>query len=160
MKDQGLAALQAADLIDAAVQAMLRNPQLFAALEKNVAVAVVDAILKAADDGEGKAGQIKLLAGATLVDVAREVLAIVARHAAGFVENNSVKLLADRVQETISAGLARAAKEMGRRLDRSALPEVLATLVGKLLRGELADLDPESENFKKLFSEIADAVHH
>ncbi len=158
VKDHGLAALQAADLMDAAIEAMLRNAQLFAALEKNVATAVLQAVLTAADQGQGTAGQIKLLAGATLVEVAGDVLAAVARYGAGFVENNSVKLLGDRVAEVLTAGLERAAKEMGRRMDHSALPAVLAALVRKLLRGELADLDPESENFKKLFSEIAEAI--
>lgn len=158
VKDHGLAALQAANLMEVAIEAMLRNPQLFATMEKNVATAVLQAILKAADEGQGNAGQLKLLAGAALVEVTRAVLAIVARHGTGFVENNSVKLLADRVTETLSAGLERAGKELGRRMDQAALPAVLAALVRKLLRGELADLDPESENFKKLFSEIADAT--
>jgi hypothetical protein len=158
VKDKGLAALQAANLMDAAIEAMLRNAQLFAALEKNVAATVLQAVLTAADEGQGTAGQIKLLAGATLVEVAGDVLAAVARYGAGFVEKNSVKLLGDRVAEVLTAGLARAAKEMGRRMDHAALPTVLAALVRKLLRGELADLDPESENFKKLFSEIAEAI--
>ena len=158
VKDRGLAALQAADLIDAAVEAMQRNPRLFATLEKNVTTAVLQAVLKAADQGQGTAGQVKLLAGTALVEVARDVLAVVARYGTGYVENSSVKLLGDRVAETLSAGLARANKEMGRRMDQTALPVILAALVRKLLRGELADLDPESENFKKLFSEVADAV--
>jgi hypothetical protein len=82
----------------------------------------------------------------------------VARHGTGFVENNSVKLLVTQVAATVSAGLERSHAELGRRLDQDALPEIFATLVAKVLRGELAKLDPASENFKKLFSAVADAA--
>jgi len=137
---------------------MLRNQQLFAALEKNVAGAVLQAVMKAAHSGDGTAGQIRLLAGATLVEVARAVLAVVARYGMSFVENNTIKQLTDQLTETLSAGLERAAKELGRRMDQADLPEVLAALIRKLLRGEISNADPKSENFKKLFSELADAA--
>ena len=155
---RGLAATQAADLLSAVIEVTLRNQPLFAMLEKNVVSIVLDSILDVANDTKTTAGQVKLLAGATLVDVTREVVATVARYGTSFVENNSVKALADQLETTLEAGLNRANKELGRRMDQAAIPFVLAALVRKLLRGELPNPDPESENFKKTFSEITDAI--
>jgi hypothetical protein len=159
IKDQSLESWQATALIDAAIEAVLRNPSLFAAGEQNIARAVLQAIMESATTtNHGTVSQNKLLLGTTLVQVASEVLAVIARYGTSFIEKHNVKTLAERVTEVLTAGLNRGAKEIGRRMDQTALPEVLALLVSKLLRGELADLDPESETFKKLFSEIAETV--
>jgi hypothetical protein len=154
---KGLNALQAADLVSAATEAILRNPQFLAATEQNVASKVLQAVLKAGKAPDDATSQVHLLAGATLVEVTRLVLGVVARHGAAFLDNHNLKRLSDGITATLSAGLERAAIEIGRRMDRSALPLVLTTLVGKFLKGELDDLNPQSDDFITLFNDIADA---
>ena len=151
--DKSLTGVQAADVISAAAESMLANPAIFAHWKENVASRVVQVIVDVS--GGDKTG---VLAGASVVELVRRVFAVLARYGMSFVENKPAKELGDAIAVVLEAGLQRAAKELGRRLDYSDVPAVLADLVMKLVKGEIADLDPESENFKKLFSSLADAL--
>jgi hypothetical protein len=91
--------VQAADLIAAASDAVLRNPTLFTEFEGNLASAVVTGVLKGA-----KSSELKLLGGQVLVDLAGEVLRIVARRGRELAENATEKELIDKISETIAAG--------------------------------------------------------
>lgn len=155
---QGLTELQAGSLLSAAVEVTLRNQRLFAVIEDNVASTVLGAILDVAGKSGTAAGHVKLLAGAALVDVAREVLVTVARFGEGFLENEDLETLATRLAAALTAGLAQAERALGRRLDQESLPPVLAGLVRKVLCGELTALDPESAEFRQAFGEVVDAI--
>jgi hypothetical protein len=135
------------------VDAMLRNPVLFARWKDDVATRVVETVL-AATGGDPQ----RLVAGAAEVELTRRVLVAFARHGMGFVENRTFKDLVAQLAKVLDSGLARAGKELGRRLDHPEVPVVIGELVVKLLRGELGDIDPESENFKKAFSALTDSL--
>ena len=151
--DKGLSSLQAADVVSTAAESMTCNPELFAKLSDNLSVAVLQAILRAI----GKS-QLKLATGATLVEIVHEVFGSVARYGANFVNEKGVNELGATLEEGLSGGLFLAEKELGRQLDRSAMPAVLGGMVRALLLGELTSFDPTSKDFQKLFQELTAAV--
>ena len=151
--DKGLSSLQAADLVSVGAEAIARNPELFAKLKDNLSVAVLKAVLQAT----GKS-QLKLAAGDTLIEVAHEVLGAVACNGASLAKSKGVDKLGATIEEALSASLILAENELGRQLDRTAVPNVLGGVVQNLLRGELTDLDPKSKNFQNLFNELAVAA--
>ena len=148
-----LSGVQAADLIAAASDAVLRNPTLFTEFEGNLASAVVTGVLKGA-----KSSELKLLGGQVLVDLAGEVLRIVARRGRDLAQNATEKELIDKISETIAAGLKRADRELGNRLDTARLPWVLAQLVAAVAKNDLTVLDPEHPKFKEVFAQLAEAA--
>ena len=151
--DKGLNSLQSADIASAVADSMTRNPELFAKLGDNLSVIVLKAVLGAT----GK-DQLKLASGDTLVEIVHEVFGGVACYGASLVENKGVDKFGAALEEALSAGLTLAENELGRKLDRPAIPVVLGGVARGLLRGELADLDPKSKNFQKLFNELAAAA--
>jgi hypothetical protein len=151
--DKGLTSLQAADLVSVGAEAMARNPELFAKLKDNLSVSVLNAVLQATDKS-----QLKLVAGDTLIEVAHEVLGAVACNGASLAESKGVDNLGATIEEALAASLTLAEKELGRQIDRSAVPSVLGGVVQNVLRGELTDLDPKSKNFQKLFETLAVAA--
>lgn len=151
--DKGLSSLQAADVVTAATEAMTRNPELFARLEDNLSAAVLQAVLQASDKSE-----LKLAAGDTLVEIVHEVFVSVACYGATFAETKGVDELGATLEDALSAGFTVAEKELGRQLDRPAIPVVLGGVVRGFLRGELTDLDPKSKNFQKVFNQLAAAA--
>jgi hypothetical protein len=151
--DNGLTSLQAADLVSVGTEAMARNPELFAKLKDNLSVTVLNAVLEATDKSE-----LKLVAGDTLIEVAHEVLRAVACNGASLAESKGVDKLGATIEEALSASLTLVEDELGRQLDRSAVPRILGGVVQNVLRGELTDLDPKSKNFQKLFETLAVAA--
>jgi hypothetical protein len=145
--------IQAAELITAAADAVLRNPALFVRFEGNLATAVVTGVLKGAGSSE-----LKLIGGQMLVELAGEVLRVVARRGRDMVEGATEKALADRIAATVEVGLDRAERELGYRVDRTRLPWVLAQLVAAVARGEVASIDPENPKFKEVFAQLAEAA--
>jgi hypothetical protein len=150
---RSISSVQAADLAKVIVDTTLRNPTLFARWKDDVATRVVETVL-AATGGDPQ----RLVAGTAEVELTRRVLVAFARHGMGFVENRTLQDLVAQLAKVLESGLARAGKELGRRLDHPEVPVVIGELVVKLLRGELGDIDPESENFKKAFSALADSL--
>lgn len=142
---------QAADLMAAAADAVLRNPKLFTAFEGNLASAVVTAVLKGA-----KSSELKLIGGQMLVELAGEVLRIVARRGREMVEDATQKEVIEKISDTIAAGLERADRELGNRVDTARLPWVLAQLVAAVARNELAVIDAEHPKFKEVFAQLAE----
>lgn len=148
-----LSGAQAADLIAAASDAVLRNPKLFTEFEGNLASAVVTGVLKGA-----KSSELKLIGGQMLVGLAGEVLDTVARRGRDMAENATEKELIGKISDTIAAGLKRADRELGNRLDTTRLPWVLAQLVAAVARNDLAVIDPEHPKFKEVFAQLAEAA--
>ena len=144
---------QAADLIDTAAAAVMGNPDLFARYDGRVATAVVNGVLRGA-----KGSQPSLLGGAILVETLGETLRIVALRGRDLVESTSEEAFVSRVADTIAAGLARSEQELGRRLDTSALPLVLAGLVAAVARGEITTVDAGDSRFQEVFGALAEAA--
>lgn len=144
---------QAADLIDAAAAAVMRNPDLFARYEGRVATAVVNGVLRGA-----KGSRLGLLGGAVLVETLGAVLRIVALRGRDLVESTAEPVFVSRVADTVAAGLARSEQELGRQLDTSALPLVLAGLVAAVARGEIMTVDATDAKFQEVFATLAAAA--
>lgn len=150
---RSLSGIEAADLVAVVAEAMLRNPVLFARRQPDVATRLVEVMIAACGQDEER-----LVTGAALAELTRRVLGAFARQGMGFVESRTLKQVGDEVTAVLDSGLVRASSELGRRLDHPEIPAILAELILRLLRGELGELDPESENFKKVFSALADAL--
>jgi hypothetical protein len=148
-----LTGVQASDVLHSAAEAILRNPALFEKLEGKVATAVVSGVVK----GAGTA-KTSLVAGATLVAVLDEVLQAVARRGRPLLDKaTDGEALAAKLTATIKAGLERAEADLGRGLDGSDLPRVLAALVAAVARGEITELDPNSPKFQQAFVGLVEA---
>jgi hypothetical protein len=145
--------VQSADMIVAAAEAVLRNPTLFTEFEGNLANAIVSGVLQGATSSE-----LKLIGGQMLVDLAGEVLRVIARRGRDMVEHSTEKQLIAKIAETVSAGLTRADRELGFRTDTTRLPWVLAQLVAAVARKDLAVVDPEHPKFKEVFAQLAEAA--
>jgi hypothetical protein len=148
---KSLTALQASDIIEAAADAALLNPELFASASKKLAGLITDAVLRA---GEQK--QPALIAGATFVAIVQQQLVVFARRGRDAADDSAIGKLEDQLVQVLSAGLARAEKELGRRLTLQTLPATLAALTSAWLRGEVAAFDPENPLFKELFAQLAE----
>lgn len=151
VREKKLSRIQGADLMHAAARAVLANPQLFVDMERKLASEVVGAVLGAADGD-----QARLVAGSVLVDLVRKSLEAAAIVGVTLLDNHPIAGLAEKLTAVLSSGLARAQVELGRRLDLNTLPTVLSMLIEAWARGEIATIDPDDPNFKRLFAELAD----
>ena len=148
---KSLTALQASDLIAAAVEAAALNPELFTSAQKELAGLITRAVLRAGQDS-----QSALVAGATFVAIVQQQLVVFARRGREAADDGAIAKLEDELVQVLGAGLARAAKELGRRLTRQTLPATLGALTEACLRGEVAAIDPENPLFKELFAQLAE----
>ncbi|MEO6034063.1 MAG: hypothetical protein ABIQ35_02285 [Verrucomicrobiota bacterium] len=151
VKGKTLTALQASDLIDAASQAALLHPELFASPKKRLAGVITDAVLAA-----GKNNSSPILSSATLVPIAQELFVVFAQRGFDAATDSAIGQLQDKLVPVLRAGIIRAESEMGRRLDVSALPGVLGGLVAAWLKGEAPALEPNDPAFQKFFAELAE----
>jgi hypothetical protein len=84
------------------------------------------------------------------------VLTAMSRSGRAALKNHPQAVLLDQLTSLVQAGLVRAEKELGNRLERSAVPRLLGELVLAWARGEIATIDPDNDNFRRLFGEIAE----
>lgn len=99
-----------------------------------------------------------LLAGATLVSVVEQVMVAQARSAKAALKNHAAETLVDQLADVLLAGLVRVEAELGNRMSLTAVPLVLGRLIVAWNKGEIATVDPDNDNFRRLFSELADQV--
>jgi hypothetical protein len=83
---------------------------------------------------------------------------LVALRGRDLVEGTTEKALVARVADIVTAGLARADQELGRRLDVTCMPLVLAGLVAAVARGEITVIDPADAKFEQAFALLAEAA--
>jgi len=88
--------------------------------------------------------------------VLQEIVTALAKSGRAALENHPAETLAEQLENLLKAGLARAEKELGNQIGASSLPTVLGSLVVTWSKGEIADIDPEDENFQILFEELAE----
>ncbi len=151
VKDRQLTGLQGQDILRAATESLSENPQLFLDLELKLVEGVLDSVTNAAN---GRADG--LIAGITLIQVVNEVTSTLARTGRAALTNHPAADFTNQLEQLISAGLTRAEAELGRRIGISAIPAAMGELVAAWAQGKVAQLDPDNENFKKLFSELAE----
>jgi len=150
---KGLSKVQGADLLGAMTQSLAENPGLFLDLERKLAGAVLDAVMRAAEGEQGK-----LIAGATVVELTQRLLGTFARRGRAVADGTSAASLSQQLTEVLEAGLARAAAELGHRITYSDLAPALAELVAAWLKKEIATLDPEDSKFKAIFAAISEKL--
>lgn len=144
-----LTALDASAIAEVAIAAVLRNPELFNAATSNLASAVVLAVTRAADGSK-----TRHIAGATLVNTIREVLAAVTQSGRPQLANATLNEAVNRLAEIVETALTAASKELGAGLDLRGVPTVIGGVVAAWTRGELPDLDPKSEAFRELLRRL------
>lgn len=151
VKARGLTRVQGREIVAVVSVALAENPTLFLELERKLVEGVTRAIVDVAADN-----QTGLIAGAALVHTVREVLTSLGRSGQAALKNHPEAKLVTELTALVSAGLVRAEKELGNRLDRPAVPAVIGALVIAWARGEIAIVDPGNDNFRRLFSELAE----
>jgi hypothetical protein len=151
VKDGQLSRIQASDILRGLGASLTENPTLFLSSEKRLAEWVLHAVVQLMDNEQGK-----LLAGTTLVSVVDQVMYAQARSGRAALKNHPATSLKDQLADVLDAGLIRAEAEIGNRMSLSALPTVLGQLVIAWNQGEIATADPDNDNFRRLFSKLAD----
>jgi hypothetical protein len=148
---RGLTRVQGKEIVTVVTVALAENPTLFLELERKLAEGVIQGIVDVAAET-----QTGLIAGAALVHTVREVLTSLGRSGQAALKNHPQAEIVAELTALVSAGLVRAEKELGNRLDRPAVPAVIGALVVAWARGEIATIDPGNDNFRRLFSELAE----
>jgi hypothetical protein len=137
------------------MDAVLRNPALFARFDEELACVVVSGVLQGV-----RSGNTGLVAGATLVAVIEQTLKTVAQRGVLLLEKLPTKAdLQATVDKTVAAGIRRAEAELGRSMDASRLPFVLAGLVAAVAGGDLTplQLDASAPEFQAVFGGLTEA---
>lgn len=148
-----LTTADAADLAHTAVEATLRNPALFARATDDVASTILRALEAALPAAPSRAW-----AGRLFPTLARSLLLVFARSGRTIVEGRTAAVLQQWLTTVLDAGLQRAQARLGDGVDIDGVPELLATLTERALRGELTVFDPDNAEFKKLFDQLAAAL--
>ena len=151
VKDRHLTRVQGVDVLQTITKSVAENPKLFLNLEERLADWTVTAVLNASRNSDGH-----LLAEATLTNVLQEVVNALAKSGKAALENHPAGTLAEQLEEVLQAGLARAEEELGNRIGVTSLPPVLGELVVAWAKGEIANIDPDNDQFQHLFRELAE----
>jgi len=153
VKDRTLTGLDATAIASTAIQTLLNNPALFDQANSNLAIAVLNAVLRvAADDPQ------KLLTGNTLVETIRAVLIALARFGKARVQAVAIGAATDLLTGIIDDSLTQASAELGRRLDLPGLPGVIGGLVAAWARGDFKKIDPATPAFRELLASLLAAA--
>jgi len=152
VRSRGLTRAQGVSLFGAFAEAVRRNPEIFLRQDEPLARAVLEALLAAVGDDDAR----HLLDGEALSALAWDLFSAFATHGrdrlAAFLAAEGLPALTTDLTELLAATLVRARAELGRQLDRTALPAILAGVVDAWLLGLIAD--PDDPNFEELFHNI------
>jgi hypothetical protein len=150
VKERQLTKVQGTEVLKCVTEALTENPALFLDIEKRLAGWALDAVVKVAHQSNRF-----LLDGARLAGVLRGVIDALSKSGKAALKNHKVGVLAVQLEEVLMAGLKRAEKELGNLIGLSSLPDLLHNLVLAWARGEIATIDPENDNFRRLFAELS-----
>jgi hypothetical protein len=142
---------QAAALASAAIDAVARNPRVYAGAQNEIAGAVLAAVQSAFTTRSDWAARL-------LVETARQTLLAVARHGAPTVGAQPAAQLQQLLVTILSAGLGTAAAQLGTSTDLDGIPPILGGLVAQALRGNLTVFDPAAPEFQRAFAALADQI--
>ena len=151
VKERQLTRVQGIEVLKSVTDALAENPALFLAIEKRLVDWAIDAVVKAAHQSDSF-----LLAGTRLTDVIYGVVKALAKSGNAALKNHEAAVLALQLEEVLMAALKRAEKELGNLISLSSLPDLLHNLVLAWARGEIATIDPENDNFRRLFAELSE----
>lgn len=138
---------QAAAVASAAIDAIARNPQIYAGAQNGIANAVIAAV-------QGVLPANSAWAARLLVQTAEQTLVAVGRYGATPAAQPAAQLQ-QLLATILSGGLSIAANQLGKTTDLDGIPPILGGLVAQGLRGDLADFSPASPQFIAAFNAIA-----
>jgi hypothetical protein len=153
VKEKKITGTQGQDLLAAAIASLPENPQLLIDAENKLVTTVIDAVTKVSGTDSGA-----LIAGVTLVDVVKQVLAAVAVGGKAALKDIPVKQFAENLTELLAFGLTRAEAELGNRMGLTSLPRVLGQLVVAWEQGKIDHVDPDDDDLKHLFAVLAEGA--
>jgi hypothetical protein len=148
VKQKQLSQVQGSDVLQSILETLSENPVLFLDVENRLAGFVLEATVKAAAKSNG------LASGMILVQTIESVGHAAASTGAAAIKNHAAADLETQLENVLSAGLERAGKELGNKMNLSMLPKVLQALVEAWARGEIATVDPANDNFRRAFSDL------
>jgi hypothetical protein len=138
------------DTLTRAARIVASNPELLVRSENDLAAKVLGAVLgRILDDG------VIRIRRHGLVGLLAEALSVVAAHGKGLLGDESADKLATRITVVIDAGLEKSARELGRLVDRDAVPLILASLLRRWALDNVETLDINDPRFERLFAAIA-----
>ncbi|MEY2882176.1 MAG: hypothetical protein RLZZ15_4556 [Verrucomicrobiota bacterium] len=143
-----LTAADAAAIASAAIEAVARNPRIYAGAQGNLATAVVAAVQQAFSPANAWAGRL-------LVQTARETLFAVARAGAAATAPQPAAQLQQLLATVLAGGLGTAATQLGATTDLDGIPPILGGLVAQALRGGLTVFAPNSPEMTAAFTALA-----
>jgi hypothetical protein len=149
VKARTITGLDASAIACVAVETMLTNPSLFDQARSNLANATLNAVLQVAGDDPAR-----LLAGKTLVNTVREVLASLAKFGRAQVQSVAFDDAVERLTEVIRDSLTQVSAELGRRVDLPGVPSVIGGLVAAWARGDFVKIEPETPAFRELLGRL------
>ena len=138
---------QAKGLASAAIDAIARNPQIYAGAQEGIAKAVISAV-EAAFSGKAELSRL-------LVQTANQTLAAVGRNGADVTSQEPLDKFEKLLTTILSGGLAAAEAQIGVTTDLDGIPAILGGIVAKAMKGDLKLSDLDSDKLKEAFEEIA-----
>jgi hypothetical protein len=123
---------------------------LFGDPTRNVAVSIVNAVLRAS-----KNDPTALMTGATLVMVVQQLLPTLARYGRTATEGTAFASFENQLSAVLTRALAVAATELGRHLELPALPGLLAAIIAEWAQGKADASDAAAVAFNTLFIDLA-----
>lgn len=151
VKERQLTGVQGIEVLKSVTEALAENPALFLDIERRLVGWAIDAVVKVALRSDSI-----LLAGTRLAEVIGGVVDALAKSGKAALKNHEAAVLALQLEEVLMAALKRAEKEVGNRISLSTLPNLLHNLVLAWARGEIATIDSENDNFRRLFAELSE----
>ncbi len=157
-KDGKVTGAQASQIMKSIVESILLNPAIYTMAENALASVITEKIIEVAGDDPKK-----MLLGGVLVSVVGDVLDVASAHGLLLMQDgtdSSVGKLLDRLTMVITQGLALAEKQLGKTMNISAMPQILAGLLAGLAAGQLTDemISADDEAFVALFLSLAQSA--
>ncbi|MCG8376300.1 MAG: hypothetical protein MI702_07440, partial [Chlorobiales bacterium] len=150
VKTKKISRIEANDILDEAISALVKNPELFLKLEDKLAEGVLEAVFAALGTESND-----LVVGAALSQLISEVVSALAKTGKAALKNHPLQELVAQLEAVITAGLKRAQSELGHTLDLPTVPVAIGLLIEAWAKGHVATLDPDNDNFRALFAELS-----
>ncbi|MBI9076559.1 MAG: hypothetical protein JEZ02_14225 [Desulfatibacillum sp.] len=149
---------QASQIMESIMKSVLLNPAIYTMAQNTLASAVMEKVIRIAGTDPHR-----LLAGGALVSVVGDVLEVVSAQGLSLMQDgstSSVDKLLDRTAKVLTQGLALAGKQLGKTMNISAMPQIIAGLLADLASGRLTDdaVSADDEIFIALFLSLAQSA--
>lgn len=145
---------EAAAIASTAIDAIARNPRIYAGLQKNIAGAVVSAVQRALPADNAATSWAR----SRVVEIAGVTLSAIARSGAPLAKTRTAAQLETLLANVLAGGLTLADQRLGTSVDLNDIAPILGGMVGEALRGKLTTFDPAAADFIAAFDALASQV--